>query len=238
MFRLGFLQCDSLDAPHDSVDGDYDELFDGLLTPHGIELVRYRADLGGLPESTRDCDGWLIPGSRHSVTDSTDWITELGRFTDLILEASTPLVGVCFGHQLIAKQLGAAVGRAECGWTIGAVDYALAQPPLGAPDHVADARADVFTIAASHMDQVFELPPGTTLLAETSTCPVAGFGSDSVLTMQGHPEFTAGLASSLYTSRIERIGREPVEAALESLAHPLDRERVAAWIATFLVEAS
>jgi GMP synthase-like glutamine amidotransferase len=237
MYRLGFLQCDSLDAPHVDVDGDYDELFDGLLAPHDIALVRYRADLGELPGSTRDCDGWLIPGSRHSVTDSTDWIIELGRFTDLILEASAPLVGVCFGHQLIAKQLGVQVGRAERGWTIGAIDYALQEPPPGEPDDLSDARANVFTIAASHMDQVFELPPGTTLLAKTPTCPVAGFGSDSVLTMQGHPEFTTGLASSLYTSRVERIGREPVEAAVESLAHPLDRERVAAWIATFLLEA-
>jgi GMP synthase-like glutamine amidotransferase len=236
MFRLGFLQCDSLDAPHVDVDGDYDTLFAELLAPHDIGLVTYRADRGELPTSTQKCDAWLIPGSRHSVNDDLDWITELARFTDRILEESRPLVGVCFGHQLIAKVLGAPVGRAASGWTIGAIDYQLAHSPPGECVDPTDAQTGEFTIAASHMDQVAELPAGTKLLAESPTCPVAGFFNDSVLTVQAHPEFTAALAASLYESRVERIGREPVEAALASLDRPLARERVTAWIASFLLE--
>lgn len=229
--RLGFLQCDMIDPPHVDIDGDYDELFDRLFLGHTIELVVYRADQGQLPRSTADCDAWLIPGSRAGVYEDLGWLPALEKFTARLLEASRPLIGVCFGHQLIAKVLGAPVARSEMGWNIGAVDYRLrAQPPGDTSGH------DTFTLIASHRDQVLELPAGTTLLADAPTCPVAGFTTDFVLTIQAHPEFTAGLAGSLCRGRVDHLGHQLVDAALATLDRPLDHARVARWIAAFLAE--
>jgi GMP synthase-like glutamine amidotransferase len=233
VLRLGFLQCDNLDHPHVDVAGDYDVLFGTLLATPDLELVGYRAHHGDLPTSPRDCDAWLIPGSRHSVYDDLAWIHDLTSFTRRVLDDERPLVGVCFGHQLIGRLLGAPVDRAEAGWTIGAVRYRLHQCVPGETPNPTTSP-DRFTLIASHQDQVLELPDGATLLADAPTCPVAGFTTAHVLTIQAHPEFDAPLAESLYRSRVERIGQAPVEAALATLDRPLDRSRIARWIRAFV----
>jgi GMP synthase-like glutamine amidotransferase len=91
-----------------------------------------------------------------------------------------------------------------------------------------------FRVIASHQDQVVDLPAGTRLFADAPTCPIAGFSAESIFTLQAHPEFTVGLATSLYRSRVEKLGRDTVDAALLSLEHPLDQPRVAGWIAAFV----
>lgn len=228
MLRLGLLQCDSLDPPHVDVDGDYDRLFTALLTRPDVEVICYRADLGQLPSSLTECDAWVVPGSRQSVYDDIGWIVELRRLVGRILAAERPLVGICFGHQMIAQELGATVARAEGGWNVGAIDYALHHRPSGDPD---GADPTSFTLIASHQDQVSELPAGAELVASAPTCPVAGFRvGPRVLTVQGHPEFGPDLARSLYRSRVERIGAEPIAAALATLDRPLHRQRVADWV--------
>jgi GMP synthase-like glutamine amidotransferase len=236
MVRLGLLQCDSLDRPHVDVDGDYDALFTELLSRSDVEVIAYRADLGRLPGSLDECDGWVVPGSRQSVYDDIDWIVDLRRLVGRLLAADRPLVGVCFGHQMIAQELGATVARADGGWNIGAIEYRLHRPPPGEErgwaGHPGEPAADRrFSLIASHQDQVLELPDGAELLASAPTCPIAGYTiGERVLSVQGHPEFGPELAGSLYRSRVERIGAAPIEAALATLGRPLDRARVADWI--------
>ncbi len=230
--RLGLLQCDSLDPPHVDLEGDYDRLFAELLAGPAVELVVYRADHGQLPRTVSECDAWLVPGSRQSVYDDLAWIADLRRFVGRALAAEHPLIGVCFGHQMIAAELGAEVAKADTGWGIGAVEYRLtAPPPTAAPDGRLDRDDPSFTLIASHQDQVLTLPEGAELLASNDRCPIAGFRHGrAVLTVQGHPEFSATVAESLYRSRVERIGAGPIEAALATLDRPLDRAWVADWV--------
>lgn len=220
--RLGLLQCDSLDPPHIEVAGDYDTLFGRLLDRPDVELVVHRADRGDLPRSPTDCDAWLVPGSRVSVYDELAWIRDLERFVGVVMERRVPLIGVCFGHQLIGRLLGAPVARSAGGWNVGALDYEVHGPLPGADLPVAS-----LTLIASHQDQVHELPAGTRLLLSAPSCPVAGFLAGGLLTVQGHPEFPAELACSLYASRVERLGADVVDTALATLDRPLDAGRIA-----------
>ena len=225
--RIGLLQCDELDPRVVSVAGDYDALYASLLARDGLEFVTFRADLGQLPPSTADCDAWLIGGSRHSVYQDESWIRDLRRFTGRMLADDHPLVGVCFGHQMIGLELGAPVE--DVGYTVGAVEYRLHEAPPGEPR--AASFDDTFTVAAIHRDQVLELPDGATLLASAVPTPIAGFAYGSrVLAVQPHPEFGTPVARTIYETRADRIGRELADEAVASLGASLDRERVADWI--------
>jgi GMP synthase-like glutamine amidotransferase len=224
--RIGLLQCDALDQRVVSVAGDYDALYVSLLAREGLEFVTFRADLGHLPPSTADCDAWLIGGSRRSVYEDADWIIRLRGFTGRVLADDRPLVGVCFGHQLIGLELGAPVE--DVGYTVGAVEYRLHEAPPGVER---GDRERNFTVAAIHRDQVLELPAGATLLASADSTPIAGFVYGSrVLGVQPHPEFGREVARTIYDRRADRIGHEPSKEAIGSLSARLDRERVGDWI--------
>lgn len=221
---VGVLLIDSIDEPHRSIAGDYDHLFTELLAFDDVDVVLYDG-WAELPDHG-DCDGWLIPGSRSSVDDDEPWIRPLERWTLEALDRRVPLAGVCFGHQLIARVTGAPVGRAVTGWNIGAIDYEVRSSPAWI-----DRSPDRFRLLASHQDQVFELPAGASLFASAASCPIAGYTiDDTVLCVQGHPEFVPDLAASLYRARADRIDQESIDRAIETLDRPLDGELVAGWL--------
>ncbi len=224
MTKVGLLLLDSLDEPHRSIAGDYDRLFTDLLAADDVDLVMFDGS-AELPDHGV-CDGWVIPGSRRSVYDDEPWISELERWTIEALDHAVPLAGVCFGHQLIARVLGAPVGKSDAGWSIGAIDYEVQSQPSWV-----DVMPERYRLLASHQDHVFELPPGATLLASAHRCPIAGYTiDDTVLCVQAHPEFVPDLAASLYRSRVDRIGHDQIGDALGTLDRPLDRSLVGGWL--------
>ena len=233
--RIGLLVVGHVDAASRSVAGDYLQLFDALLAPHGVELVPYDVAAGRLPGSGRECDGWICSPSRSSVYDDLAWIPDTEELLRELVTTERPYVGICFGHQLLAQALGARVQRYPGGWQVGAQTYEVVQhrpwmdPPLGEA-----------TLIASHEDQVTALPDGAALLVRgvTGDSAVAGFTvGERAWTLQAHPEFVAPLADHLLSRRVELIGAERVATARRSLARPLDREQVGAWMARFFATA-
>lgn len=229
MSRVGLLLVGHVDAASLHVGGDYPQLYESLLSHHGIELTTYRCDEGQIPSSVREQDGWMCSPSRLSVYDDLDWLRDVEQFLRDIVATETPYVGICFGHQLLAQALGAMVCKADVGWGIGAkvCDIVARQQWMVPP-------ADRIVLAASHQDQVQSLPSGASLLARSDYCPVSGMlVGERAWTLQLHPEFSPALADSLLATRINLFGAESVAAARASLATPLDQEIVATWIAGF-----
>ena len=229
MTRIGLLLVGHIDAASLHVGGDYPELYAELLSPHGIELTTYRCDEGSIPQSPGEQDGWLCSPSRLSVYDDHAWLREVESFLRDLVATETPYVGICFGHQLMAQALGATVAKAECGWGIGAQRYDII-----APQPWMDPPADHIVLAASHQDQVIQLPHGATLLARAEYCPIGGMLiGERAWTLQVHPEFSPSLADSLLATRLALFGEDNARRARETLSTPLDQVRVASWIATF-----
>ncbi len=230
MTRVGLLRVGHIDSRSVSIGGDYLDLFRHLLEPHGIELHEFGCDEGDLPASLDDFDGWLCSPSRRSTYDDLPWLPDVSALLRRLVAEERPLIGICFGHQLLAQALGGEVKRADDGWNIGVQDYAvLAQPWWMNPprDHV--------RLIASHQDQVVSLPPDATLLAGNDGCPNGGMLiGERAWTIQLHPEFTAALADSLLAGRVELLGADVVNAARASLANPTDQELVGRWMARFL----
>lgn len=185
---------------------------------------------GDLPPELDACDAWLITGSRNSVNDAEPWIRQLEAFVRALHAARRPLVGVCFGHQLVARALGGVVERAAVGWGVGTHRYEVIAPaPWMEP-----ARQNL-ALRASHQDQVVRLPGEARLYLRSDFCPLAGFTVGThVLTIQPHPEFPAPYTRALLDRRRPVLGEACWARAVASLEEPVDARTVGRWFLRFL----
>lgn len=200
-----------------------------------IKAVSYNIWDGEMPESVHECDAWVISGSKFGVYEDIEWIEPLSNIIRAAYQNNLPLVGICFGHQLIAQALGGKVVKSEKGWSLGNETYRLINPPAW----MHDAGA-AFTIQAYHQDQVVELPPSATVLAESDFCPYAGllFENGKTLTVQAHPEFGKAYMRALLDYRERSLPNDPItQAAYERVDDVNDRQQFIRWIAQFLDQA-
>jgi GMP synthase-like glutamine amidotransferase len=229
---IGLLECDHVDARHRAIAGDTADMFRALLAPHvpDLDLVPYDVIGGEMPDGPDACDGWVCPGSRHSVYDDLDWIAKLSAFVGDIRDAGTPFAGICFGHQLLAHALGGRVARAASGWGVGTRTVTVdAQEPW------MDPPAGALALHFMHQDQVQALPPGGVVLGRAEHCPVAVLRvGASMVGVQAHPEFPAAYVDALLADRVARIGDDHVAAARASLSQPTDEVTMGRWLARVL----
>lgn len=224
---VGLLLCDHLDPEVIAEHGDYTELFPNLFEPLVGELTVYDVTAGEFPDSARECRGWIVSGSRHSAYDDLDWIARLEELVRGIVSERVPLVGICFGHQVIARALGGDVDKAEVGWGLGAKTFKIIAST--------GAIEGTMTLLMSHQDQVTAVPEGATVFATSEYCPVGGYRiDDRVLCVQGHPEFVPELLTTLLERRRGIIDGDVIDEALAGLDRPLDHQRVARWMAQVL----
>ena len=226
--RFGVLQAGRVPPPLDT-HGDYTHMFRELLcqVASDVEVERYEITLGEHPERTDECDAWIISGSAHGVHDDFDWLRRLEDFVSDLLAQERKTIGICFGHQLIAKLLGGEVEKAKVGWCTGVTHY------LDETSHQNGERQ--LRLIASHQDQVERMPKDARLKLSAPNCPIAGFSlGDHVITVQGHPEFTPDFARALYEVRREVIGETGYRRAIASLDLPLDSLEVAEEIMSFV----
>ncbi len=181
------------------------------------------------PENWADFDGILLTGSPASVRAADPWMIRLEALIREIVDRGVPLFGACFGHQIIAKALGAPIVRNPEGWAHGAIEVTRAQrTPWSGPD-------ETFTLYGSHIEQVGSLPLGAERIFESPGCPIAGFAlGRSVFTIQHHPEMTQDFISDLVEEYCDFVGPEVTETARRSIAdQPVRRARFAEEIAAF-----
>ncbi len=174
--------------------GDYDEMFRRILGSYDFEFVVYDVENMDFPASARDADGWLISGSKHGAYDPLPWIPKLEELIQDIYALKCPLVGICFGHQIIAQALGGHVEKFAGGWATGTTTY--------------DFGGKSVKLNAWHQDQVTTLPPGAVVLGGNDFCKnaILGYG-DHVFTVQPHPEFDGDVIAGLLEFRA--IGNVP-----------------------------
>lgn len=234
--RIGILQTDSVLEKFQPQFGDYPQMFERVLRTSAqqsglqVECVNYPVQLA-MPTSI-DCDAYLITGSRESVYDDLPWIVELVKFLEGALASGKHILGICFGHQLMAHFFGGRVTPAAGGWAVGVHTSDIVQRQSWMGTYTGER----FSLLSSHKDQVAELPTSAEIFATNDLCPVAGFTmDDQVITVQGHPEFTKPYAQGLLEHRRHMLGEEIYQQGSASMVQDTDEVLVARWLLEFVV---
>jgi len=205
--------------------GDYPTMFSQMLGPD-FQVERFNVASNELPGQPGDHSAYLITGSPAGVYEPLPWIAPL---CDFIRSANgAKMVGICFGHQVMAEALGGHVEKSDKGWGAGLHHYSVdgREPWMDG--------GGIIAVPASHQDQVVIQPPNTNVVAESSFTPFAGLAwtNRPAISFQFHPEFSPSFAKALIEKRYD-IVPDP-DDAIASLDAPNDNARVAAWIRRFL----
>ena len=218
---IGILQTGLAPDVLSSTMGDYPDMFARLLGQADFTFRTWRVVDMDFPALVTDADGWLITGSRHGAYEDHSFIPPLEDFIRKVFAADVPMVGICFGHQIIAKAMGGTVRRFEKGWAVGATDY--------------DFEGEKITLNAWHRDQVIDLPPGAKVVASNPFCENAAlvYGNHA-FTVQAHPEFQPEFVDGLMRTRGPGLVPDDLMArARARLDHPIDDAKIARRIAEF-----
>ena len=203
--------------------GDYPAMFARLLGDR-FDTQTFDVQAGQFP--VRGYDAILITGSPAGVYDGFEWIEPLADF--IRTAKDIPMIGICFGHQIMSEALGGHVEKSAKGWGAGLHRYSVTRQEswMGGESKIA--------IPASHQDQVVVQPPNTDVIATSDFTPYAAltWRDRPAISFQFHPEFAPEFAKALIEQRYDRVP-DP-DSAIASLDAPNDSARVGGWIRRFL----
>ncbi len=216
--KIGILQTGQAPEALRPSLGDYPAMFERLLGGHGLAFHTWHVEAMEFPASVRDADGWLITGSRHGVYEDHDFIAPLEQFIRDALEAGLPVVGICFGHQVMAQALGGKAEKFAGGWAVGAQSY--------------DFEGKELVLNAWHQDQVVVPPEGARTFASNAFCAHAGLAYGKLgISVQPHPEFDDAFIQGLIETRGRGlVPEDQLAQAAAQQGGQRDSDRIAAMI--------
>jgi len=233
MPRITILETGLVSPKNRELHGSYPQMFEHMI---GAADATVTFNTVSIPagEPLPDVEGLeaiLITGSAAGVYHPFDWIAPLEGFVRTAHDKKVPMVGVCFGHQLIAQALGGTVRKSEKGWGIGRHVYDVTP-------HNGLIEGTRIAVACSHQDQVITPPPGARTILSSDFTPHAGllYAGGTTLSVQPHPEFSVGYALAC-CEVVRNKGHAPdnvVTSAQTSLAEPLDSALLGGAITRFL----
>jgi len=192
--------------------GDFDEWFERLIAP---EVVVFDAARETVFPALDRIGGVVVTGSPASVTSPAPWMKAAGRW---LVDAArrVPVLGVCFGHQLLAQALGGEVERNPRGPEVGTREVQLTDE--GRRDPLFAGLESPLLVQENHEDHVPAPPPGATVLARNGHAPVQAFAAGRIRAVQFHPEFDAARSRVLCEEAREGLERARPGLGAEALA--------------------
>ncbi|EXK31145.1 hypothetical protein FOXG_03473 [Fusarium oxysporum f. sp. lycopersici 4287] len=261
-YRIAVLECDT---PFPSVNekrGSYGDIFRDLLTKGlknealgdkgkdvSLDLSKWDVVTAQEYPNIEDVDGFLLTGSKHTSFADDPWILKLVEFVKKVYTTTEkPIVGICFGHQIIGRALGAKVAVSPGGWEVCVDRINLnetGQKLLGVsslvsttnPFHEASLTKEQ-GLHQMHRDAVLEVPEGLVSLGSSSRCEVQGlYKPGRIISFQAHPEFDDFIMQEIMEARYAQqiFSKEMYEEGITRARAHHDGLLVAAKIWEFLL---
>ena len=235
--NIALILCDDVDKDAREEYGTYAGMFKAGLDPDDTEinLTPVRAFEGEALPNPEDFDGYVISGSRYSVYEDLPWIATLMEFVRDCWQRNVKVVGICFGHQLIAHALGGRTKKADVGWGFGIHSAKIIGKHKWMTDQN-ELNGDIFNLIVIHQDQVVDMPPQFKTIAESDFCPNSMIVADNkMLGIQGHPEFSKEFCRFRADFRKEIIGKDTHTQTIQSLAEKnTHASAIFKWVNNFL----
>ena len=228
---INILLCDTYPGLLPESIPSHESMFYNLFRPVNPRLTFniYRVMDGELPEQFDPDALYIIPGSNNAAYDDLPWILALQDWIRKAARLQISLVGICFGHQVIAQALGGRVEHYAGGWGVGIREMKVLDADL--LPFFPDKK---MRLIVNHHDQVTQLPEGATPLATSDFCRYEGFRiGRHILTFQGHPEFTVDYERHLILNHAEDEDDTVKRRALETME---EMEHQGEVVAEFLFE--
>jgi GMP synthase-like glutamine amidotransferase len=225
--RMAVLQTGRSIEQTRAVHGDYDDMCKTMLYRKPDEADTFAVLDNQFPSDITEYDVAVITGSSHGVYEDHTWIPRLERVIRKAYAGGVKLIGICFGHQVIAQALGGVVKKSDRGFGVGVMDYDLVD---------ATGTSRQFSLYAWHQDQVITPPSVAEVIARSDFCEYAALRyGNKALSFQAHPEFTKAYMNDLAEARRGGvISDEMGEEAIASLSREVDADLVKNLMVEFL----
>lgn len=230
--KLTLIQPTDVPGPLRDRFGSYHLMFERRFAGHGFSFETIKLGEGQTLPDPATLDATLIMGSSAGVYDTHyAWMEPLRAFIRAAYAAKTPMLGICFGHQIMADALGGDVRKSEKGWGLGRHVYGVTKRPK-----LLGGTLPEFAIACSHQDQVIVPPAEAEVFLASDFTPNAGlvYRHGRAMSLQSHPEFEDDYALALAELRRGKAPDHVVDTALASVSRASDAQEMAGYLAAFL----
>jgi GMP synthase-like glutamine amidotransferase len=230
--KLTLIQPTDVPGPLRDRFGAYHLMFERMFAGQGFAFETIKLSEGQPLPDPAALDATLIMGSAAGVYDTHyEWMEPLRAFIRSAYAARTPMVGICFGHQIMADALGGDVRKSEKGWGLGRHVYAVKTRPASIGGDLPE-----FAIACSHQDQVIVPPAEAETFLASDFTPNAGlaYRSGAAISLQPHPEFEDDYTLALAELRRGKAPDGLIETALASISRKSDSPEIAGYLGQFI----
>jgi GMP synthase-like glutamine amidotransferase len=230
--KLTIIQTGDVPMPLRDRFGPYRQMFETMFdrTGHGFSYDMVAASDGEPLPDPAGLEGIVLTGSPAGVYEDHVWLDPLRLFIRKAYGKQTPMLGICFGHQIMADALGGDVRKSEKGWGLGRHTYTVKSRPA----FMRNAPA-ALAIACSHQDQVITPPADAEVILSSDFTPNAGlaYRNGAALSFQPHPEFADDYMLALSELRRGKAPDNVVDRAAASVATPSNSAELAGYIGQF-----
>jgi GMP synthase-like glutamine amidotransferase len=230
--KLTLIQPTDVPGPLRDRFGAYHLMFERMFEGEGFAFETIRLSAGHKLPDPETLDATLIMGSAAGVYDRHyEWMDALRDYIRKAYAARTPMVGICFGHQIMADALGGDVRQSEKGWGLGRHIYDVISRPA-----MLGSNLPQFAIAYSHQDQVIVPPDEAETFLASDFTPHAGlvYRNGAAMSLQPHPEFDDDYTLALAELRRGKAPDAVIETALASVSRASDSREIASYLGAFL----